>query len=245
MHWESYYVRPQDVNENRVFFQDDEVRHLSRVQRHKRGDVVWAVNGQGVAYEVELVHVGRNEAYGDILSTRRRIGEPVADVTLVQGVLKGDRFDWLVEKATEIGVRRIIPLESENAVVQGGSNKVARWQRIALAAMKQSGRSVLPEITQPKAWKQILGLGVNCQYRFIAEASPESRPLSIAHTEGAVVTPHAILIVGPEGGFTSAEFEEAVEHAFIPVHLGGRRLRAETAGLVLSSLVLHQLGEMQ
>ena len=244
MHWESYYVFPEDVQENRVTFRDEEVRHLSRVQRHKRGDVVWAVNGLGVGYEVRLVHVGRTEAYGDIIATRRRIGEPVTDLTLVQGILKGDRFDWLVEKATEIGVRRIIPLESEYAVVHG-SKRTDRWKRIAMSAMKQCGRSVLPEITEPKTWKQVLGLGANCQHRFIAEAHSESIPLKISEPKGAVVTPHVILLVGPEGGFSDTEFEQAIDHAFTPVHLGTRRLRAETAGLVLTSLVLHHLGEMQ
>lgn len=245
MHWESFYVNPKDVRGNELIFKNEEVHHLSRTLRKKRGDRIWAVDGEGSAYEVELLYIAKNEARGKIVKTRRRIGEPVAEVSLAQAVLKGDKFDWLVEKATEIGVRRIIPFLCTTSVTVAGPQKHARWKRTALAAMKQSGRSILPEITPVKEFHQVLALGVNCHYRLVAYTSPESTPFHIPKDSRRAVTPKAILIVGPEGGLTEEEIEQAVEHSFQTISLGPRRLRAETAGIVLSTLVLSRLGELE
>lgn len=245
MHWESFYVNPKDVQGNELLFKEEEVHHLSRTLRKKKGDLVWAVDGEGTAYEVKILYIAKNEARGKIVKTRRRIGEPVAEVSLAQGILKGEKFDWLVEKATEIGVRRIIPLVCETSVTVAGPQKLARWKRVALAAMKQSGRSVLPEITPAKELKQVLSLGANCHYRLVAHTGPESIPFNISRDSRPLVTPKALLIVGPEGGFTEEEIDQAKENGFQPITLGPRRLRGETSGIVLLTLLLSKLGELE
>ena len=164
MHWQSFYVKPDMVFGNELIFSEDEAHHLSRVIRKKKGDVVWAVDGEGTAYEVEILYIEKNQVRARILRTRRRIGEPVAEVTLAQGILKGEKFDWLVEKAVEIGVRKIIPLISEYSIAVAGPQKIARWKRIALSAMKQSGRSILPEISLAQPLKRVLAMGSDCRY---------------------------------------------------------------------------------
>ncbi len=245
MHRENFYVNPKRVRGNEVVLSEDETHHLSRVLRKKKGDIIWVVDGEGTGYEVEIVRVETNGAHCKILKTRRRIGEPVAEIHLAQGVLKGERFDWLVEKVTEIGIRKIIPFTSENAVTVGGPQKIARWRRIAMAAMKQSGRSILPEITSAMTFNQVISLGSNCSYRLIAHIGPES--VSVGSIEGKhhISTQRALLIVGPEGGFSKEEIVQAVGHGFQPVTLGPRRFRAETAGIVISSLILSKLGELE
>lgn len=244
MHQESFYVNPKYVFGNEVLISGDEAHHLSRVLRKKTDDVVWAVDGEGTAFEVQIIHISRDEARGKILQKRRRLGEPVSDVTLAQGILKGERFDWLVEKATEIGVRRIIPLLSENTEITATPQKLARWKRVAVGAMKQSGRSILPEITQAKTFDDVLSLAAECHHRLIAHPGPGSTPLKLPRETGPKITPKALIIVGAEGGFTQEEVEQSREHGFRPVTLGQRRLRAETAGIVLSTLMLFQLGEL-
>lgn len=245
MHLESFYVSPNDVHSDELILRDEEVHHLSRVLRKKKGDIVWVVDGEGKAYEVQILYISRNEAHGKIVKTRRRIREPVAAVTLAQGVLKGERFDWLVEKVTEIGVKKIIPFFSETSETTAGPQKLTRWKRLALAAMKQSGRSILPEITPVKKYTQVLALGTVCPHRFIAHSGSGSTPLTISRDSRSIMTQKAFIIAGPEGGFTEDEIEQAKEQSFQPVTLGPRRLRAETAGIVLSTLVLSQLGEME
>ncbi len=245
MHWQSFYVKPDNVHGNELIFSEDEAHHLSTVTRKKKGDTVWAVDGEGTAYEVEILYIEKNEVRAKILRTRRRIGEPVAEVTLAQGILKGEKFDWLVEKATEIGVRRIIPLISERSITVAGPQKIARWKRIALSAMKQSGRSILPEISSAQPMKRILAMGSNCHYRLIAHQGPGSIPLKTSRENRSILNPKSLLIVGPEGGFTKEEIEQAAEQGFTSVTLGPRRLRAETAGIVLTALLLSQLGELE
>lgn len=242
MHRESYYIDPKQVIGEELRITGDELHHLGRVKRKQPGDIVWAVDGQGSAYEAEILEITKREALCRILKTRRRLGEPLAEVTLAQGVIKGERFDWLIEKAVEIGVHRIIPIQAEHAVLKVGAEKLFRWRRVALSAMKQCGRSILPEITEPKFFQKVVGMGTDCAVRFIAEAGDRSAPIRITKTTGSK---KALLLVGPEGGFTDAEVALAMENGFTPMTLGPRRLRAETAGIVLASLVLGQLGELE
>ena len=245
MHWECFYVNPKRVRAGDLVFEQDEAHHLFRVLRKKKGDVVWAVDGEGGAYEVKLVSVSGTRAIGKIIKTRRRFREPVAEVTLAQGVLKGDRFDWLVEKTTEIGIRKIIPMLTETSETVAGPQKLARWKRVALAALKQSGRSILPEITPAKNLKQVLALGATCHYRFIAHSGPGSSPMRIARENHPLTTSRAFIIVGPEGGFTEKEIQQARDNGFKVITLGPRRLRAETSGILLTALVLSQMGELE
>ncbi len=245
MHWESFYVEPQNVHGKELTISGDEAHHLARVLRKQKGDSVWAVDGQGTAYEVQIMHITRNDAQAKILQTRRRIGEPVAEISLAQGILKGERFDWLVEKATEIGVRRIIPLMTENAETVAGPQKLSRWKRVTMAAMKQSGRSVLPEITPMKSFQDILSMGTDCHCRLIAHSGVGSKALAVPELTSPKFKPKALILVGPEGGFTESEVEQSRDHGFQPISLGSRRLRGETAGIVVLSLVLSQWGELE
>ncbi|MCJ7811809.1 16S rRNA (uracil(1498)-N(3))-methyltransferase [bacterium] len=245
MHWESYYVNPQDVHGNELILSEEETNHLTRVLRKKKEDMIWVVDGEGTAYQVTILQIVQNRAHGKIIRTRRRTGESVAEISLAQGILKGERFDWLIEKVTEIGVRKIIPFTSENSVTIAGPQKIARWKRIALASMKQSGRSILPEITSPKTFGQIMDLGSGCHYRLIAHSSPKSLSIDSIEKRNQASAWKVLLVVGSEGGFTKEEMKQALDYGFRAVTLGPRRLRAETAGIVFSSLVLSKLGELE
>ncbi len=108
-HWESHFVPPENIEGDEVRFPPEEVRHLVTVLRKKTGDVVWAVDGRGSGHEVRLSLVTRKEVRGRILKTEVHVGEPSAFVTLAAGLLKGERFDWLVEKSVELGASRIAP----------------------------------------------------------------------------------------------------------------------------------------
>lgn len=242
-HFESFFVDPKNVKGDSLVLENEEAHHLSRVKRHKPGDTIWAVDGAEGAYEVQIVSISSKRVECHILQTRRRLGEPRAEITLVQSLIKGDRFDLVIEKSVEIGVHRIIPLITEKTVMKAGSGKLNRWKRVALGAMKQCGRSVLPEITEPKTMKQVCALGANCQYRLIAHSDTDPSPFEMK-IPPSHITPKAIALVGPEAGFTDVEIEMALENGFTPVTLGPRRLRAETAGIVMITLMLSQWSEL-
>ncbi len=242
-HLESYYVEPGRVQGNTLTLTNEEVHHLSRVKRHKTGDRIRVVDGQGSAYEVEIISLSKTRAEGLILETRRRTAEPASELTLVPAMIKGERFDWVIEKCVEIGVHRIIPLYSENTIMKAGSGKLSRWRRVAVGAMKQCGRTLLPEITDPKSFKQVCLMGAECSLRVIAHAGSGSRDLPPSEPVPPGIR-KGIALVGPEGGFTDDEIAMAVDNGYTPVSLGPRRLRAETASVVLSAILLSQWNEL-
>jgi 16S rRNA (uracil1498-N3)-methyltransferase len=245
MHQDYFYIRPEDVSENRLEFRTEESRHLILVCRKRTGDVVFAVDGRGNAYEARLVKTNRTRVVAEVLRIHERLGESNVELTLAQGVLKGSRFDWLVEKAVEVGVTKIIPVRTQHSASGAVSgNRIPRLERIALAAMKQSGRSVLPDIVPVQAFDRLLETSADYDLKFIAEPGREQLQVSPeALSDTAPCRRIRILcLVGPEGGFEPSELEKALHQGFHPVSLGPTRLRSETAGIALSFLVISRYG---
>jgi 16S rRNA (uracil1498-N3)-methyltransferase len=184
--------------------------------------------------ETVIESISRQAAICRVVSHSSRVHEPSREVTLGIGILKNPaRFDFLVEKATELGVYAIIPLLTERTIPR--SAKIDRWQHLCLAAMKQSERCVLPEVRHLMSFDEFL------------ESAPKDGDRFIAHEKSTVPLPFpgesanasAIMCVGPEGGFSDAEIERAENAGFTSVALGPRRLRTETAALKLLALTLH------
>lgn len=242
MHWQSFYVHPGDVKGETITFKNEEAKHL-HVLRKKPGDKVWAVDGEGSSYDVEIVSVNKSTVTARIWQSRRMLNEPTVQITLALGLIKGDRFDWLVEKATELGVNHIIPLVTEKTVVKPSAAKTNRWKRIALSAMKQSGRACLPEISEGKTFRQILTYSAGFKECYIAEKTEDSISFSSIVERKRNTSQKILMLIGPEGGFTETEIDEAREYGFEIVHFGDRRLRAETAGLLSLSLLLYESEE--
>ncbi|MCP4723566.1 MAG: 16S rRNA (uracil(1498)-N(3))-methyltransferase, partial [bacterium] len=198
----------------------------------------FAADGQGNEYAGEYIEqTGSDSGKFSITNTRIRPTEPHRDVILLQALIKGDRFDTLVEKAVEIGVSRIIPVITDRCIVKPSANKSSRWRRIALAAMKQSRRSILPEIPDPAALEEVLkSIPEADSAKFVlAGDSPEMlAELIKGHDDRESI----YLLAGPEGDLTSDETAKSVDQGFRAVSLGPRRLRSETAGIMSVSVVL-------
>jgi 16S rRNA (uracil1498-N3)-methyltransferase len=242
-HWEGFYVPPERIAGGEVTFPAEEVRHLVFVLRKRKGDKVWAVDGKGGAHEVELIHLTRKEATGRILRSERDAGEPPVNVTLAAGVLKGERFDCLVEKAVELGVRSIIPFLSEGTTVKPNAPRVRRWNHIALAAMKQCGRSMLPVVDEIRSLEHVVKNSSVHGLRLAAHSGQGSVPMPDLPLSMAQPSASALLVVGPEGGFAQREIDFLKDSGFVLVSLGSRRLRAETAGISLLSRFMMFAGE--
>ena len=215
----------------------------------KRGRlVIGVVDGRGTKYQVEIEEVSRDFLQGRILSRTYRENEPDCHVTLAQALCRQDKMNLLIEKATEIGVSSIVPFLSERGLVRMGGElsrkrKTDRWRRLAIAAMKQSLRTVLPEIDEIVEFEELLPRFKDFDLRLIASLDEDSRSLREC-TQLKKGLKEALLIVGPEAGFTHEELSQAKAKGAIPISLGSRRLRTETAGLVFSSLVLHRLHDL-
>lgn len=236
-----FYVRPQDVHGDQLSLVGQEAKHACSVLRMGRGERLKAVDGMGLEYLADITFISSHVAHARILKTTRRVREPICRLTLVQGVIKRGRMDIVVEKATELGVVSIIPLVTERSVVRPGKDKVDRWRRVALAAMKQSGRSVLPSIEEVMDLPTAIEMSRDSDVAIVAWEGEQK--VSIAD----VIEPNfrtVMLLVGPEGGFSFQEIELCKAADMQVVSLGLRRLRSETATIVALSIVLHRLGDL-
>lgn len=234
-----FLVDRADVQADTLVLRGEEAHHLARVRRHRQGEVVEVVDGVGGWYQVRLESLDRDEVRAQILEHQQERGESQVRLTLAAALVKGQRFDFLVEKATELGVAALVPLLTERGVVRPGSeHKPARWQHLARAALKQCGRSRLPLIAAPAALGAVVGAGVE-EGQLVLLAAPtggdELRDCLVGCSAGRV-----ILAVGPEGGFSPDEVAAARRQGARVFSWGNRVLRSETAGMVLAALVLHE-----
>lgn len=221
----------------------DEARHLVKVHRHKVGDVIEVI-GERQAYSATISCIEENTV-SVRLGAQLQSTEPALEITLYQGLLKGDKQDLIVQKAVELGVHRILIVNCARSIVELSEKKAreraARWQRIAQEASKQCGRTFVPEVSQAVPLAQALPKD-NSELRLMAyELGGEALRCSM---QGAHSVQTVSCLIGPEGGFTSQEVGLARAHGFRVVGLGPRILRAETAPLALLSIIMYELGDM-
>ncbi len=214
-------------------------RHV-QVLRLQPGITITLFNGEGGEFEATITRMGRSEVQVQVGAHTPVERETAREVHLALGVPANERMDWLVEKATELGVASIQPLLAERSVLklkgERAEKKRAHWQGIAIAACEQCGRNRVPEVRESLAlpdWFRALGPGARFLLSLQADTQPLQQALAAAG-QGSV-----IFLSGPEGGLTSAEEAAALACGFVPVTLGSRTLRAETAPLAaLATLTL-------
>jgi 16S rRNA (uracil1498-N3)-methyltransferase len=235
---DSFYCPPEKISDGSVVIDGDEFNHLFHVMRKKEGDIIQVVDGAGTAYDVRLDDVARRSARGSVSAVHRGLNVAPFTLALAVGILKNpSRFDFLVEKATELGARAIIPLITRRTIPSHA--KVDRWRKLALAAMKQCGRSVLPAVTDVIRLEELPDEpGTVTLLAHEAAAHGETLPSLVAGRPKAVT-----IIIGPEGGFDDEEIERCAARGYRTFSLGERRLRTETAAIVAAALAVSSWGE--
>lgn len=238
-----FYVPPDRIKGDTTTIEGEEYNHLVHVMRKKVGDTIRVVDGKGTAYDVTISGVKKRAAVGTITAKHSSHNEPAYGVTVAVGVLKNPaKFDFLVEKLTELGVREIIPITTSRTIPLRA--KTDRWQKLALAAMKQCGRSFMPIVHELQPLTSVLSSAPSYQLPIIchnsgAAAQHLSSLILVRRNELASSGERGVLLlVGPEGGFSDEEFDQCVQSRFLPVSLGPRRLRTETAAICAASLFL-------
>jgi 16S rRNA (uracil1498-N3)-methyltransferase len=223
-----FYTPPSLIKSRLLSIQGEELHHLSKVLRKKVGETIMVVDGEEHAYKAILESISRSSAECKILQAFDRFNEPDVEVKLAFALLKNpSRMDFLVEKCTELGVREFIPMRTERTVVS--KVRTERLQKIALSAMKQCGRSYLPRIHALMSFLDALTYLKDCEGRLIMHERASER--SAARRKTIVQWRSVGVLVGPEGGFTEEEVQEAQSAGFVPFSLGPRRLRSETAAI--------------
>jgi len=238
-----FHVRPEAVRGDRVTFDAEESHHLARVLRLGAGDLVTALDGGGQELIVRLTRVGTRGAEGTVVSRRALHTESPLDLTLAQGIAKGDKMESIIRMATELGVTRIVPLLTERSLVgaEAASRRLGRWQRVSKEAAKQSGRAVIPEVAPPHTladWLAAIGEPglLLCLWENerapLNERLPAGRPFQVR------------VVVGPEGGLTDNEIARLRAAGAVIAGLGSRILRTETAGPIAVALLQSRYGDL-
>jgi 16S rRNA (uracil1498-N3)-methyltransferase len=237
-----FFVEDISAESEYITISGSEFRHLKGVLRLTRGSEVSLFNGKGVELQGVVESVGKHSARVIIKGKREVVGESPVSITLLQGLVKGEKPEFVVQKATELGVREIrfyttprtIPVIDRTKA----GKKVSRWRRVSVEAAKQCKRSVLPEINITDFKKAIKGTG---QLKILFEKGTVKgrRVKGRARLKGVLKRlrsgQEVVLLVGPEGGLSEAEVAAAVKEGFQPVSLGPRTLRAETAAVAAST----------
>ena len=212
---------------DKVSLEKNNEHHLLKVLRFPVGNTIALFNGDGFDYQAIVISTKKTYEV-EVLLKQKNESESSLDLTLAQGIAKGEKMDFLIQKAVELGVSRIIPMQTEHCVVRLKAEKVAKrinhWQKIANHACGQSGRSVIVDISLPQTLTELLNKpnhnGFVLHHRATENLQTMEKPTK------------ATILIGPEGGLNDAEIKQAIKAGFQPLLLGKRILRTETASLM-------------
>lgn len=228
-----------------------EIHHqLQVVLRLAAGEQIVLLDGEGRAFLAEITSLTRKAATGHLLAELPTPAEPAVEVTLYQCTLKADKFEWVLQKGTELGVSRFVPVISQRAIVRPAAavlKKYERWQAILREAAEQCGRGRIPTLAPPLDWSaaitQAPGLRLFAWEETATESSTIKQTLhDYANKTGPIKG--VCLLIGPEGGIAAPEAAEAVSAGWQTISLGPRILRAETAALTSIALTMTHLGQL-
>ena len=236
---------PQLYNEEMSITGVD-AKHIGKVLRMQPGDKLQIVSDDGVSALAEVTAISETTVTVRCLEVLAESHEPAVKITLAQGLAKGEKMDFIIQKAVELGAYSIVPVAMEHSVVRldgaKADKKVERWQKIAEAAAKQSKRDIIPQVQAVQSVSQMLANN-NRKTKIIAYECEDRMSLKTALREAGQLD-DLLLIIGPEGGISEGELSKAREAGAVPVSLGRRILRAETAGLVAMSAIFYETGDL-
>ena len=238
-------MEDKGAGEGFLTLDQDNSRYISQVLRMKEGEQLKVVLMDGIEALCEVDSVTKNEVTLKIISTTENTSEPPFKITLYQSVSKGERMEMTIQKCVELGVTKIVPVFSTRCVVRPDEpkkqkGKTERWQKIALEAARQSGRGIIPEVTEPLAYAQALETAKSADIVLFPWEEEQAVTLKqeLAPLDKEALGEIAVFI-GPEGGYDEAEAELARQNGAKPVTLGGRILRTETAGAAVLAMILY------
>ena len=241
-----FFVEPSQIQGNRITITGKDVNHIKNVLRMKAGEEISISNGvDGKDYRCGIEELLDEEIICSLRFIKEDGVELPSRVYLFQGLPKADKMELIIQKAVELGVHAVIPVSCKRAVVKldekKAKSKIARWQQIAEAAAKQSKRGIIPEVKTVLSMKEAVALAEQCEVKLIpyelAEGMEKTKEIMNSLKPGEDIA----IFIGPEGGFEESEVQLAIENGIVPITLGKRILRTETAGMTVLSWIMYQL----
>jgi 16S rRNA (uracil1498-N3)-methyltransferase len=243
-----FFVPRRNLRDNRGLIDGQELVHLRKVLRLGPGDPITLFDDSGWEHEAVIRALGAQQGELEILRSYQPERESPVQITLAVALTKGEKMDFIVEKATELGVQTIIPFVSSYSIPRLDESKIVkrgeRWQKIALSAAKQCGRTRMPEISPVFEYRKLLDDAPAQTLKLICWEKEQQRSLYQVHEQRRDVEA-VLIVIGPEGGFTAEEAQMAQRQGFEPVELGRRILRAETAAVTAIALVQFLWGDLR
>lgn len=227
-----FYNPLLDNSAKQFFFPPEESKHIVRVLRKSEGDIVHITNGKGYLFEAEILVPDQKKCKARIISEKKSIPKRYKLHMVVAPTKMNDRYEWFLEKATEIGVDEITPIICDHS--ERKTVKVERMERVLQSAMKQSLQTVLPQLNPPITCKKFLENDTALGFRFIAHCQNGEK---MELKRKVIADNDTTILIGPEGDFSKAEIDLAKEKGYVPISLGANRLRTETAAIVACTTV--------
>ncbi|MDD6484657.1 MAG: 16S rRNA (uracil(1498)-N(3))-methyltransferase [Clostridiales bacterium] len=243
-----FFTARENISQDTIIIDNEDVAHITRVLRLGAGDMITVCDGRGFDYEAEISDIEPKRIVCNILSRRSCQSEADIDVTLYQGIPKGTKMEYIIQKTTELGIKRIVPVKLARCVVKLEDKKAEekkrdRWQKIANEAAKQCGRGVIPKVSMPVTIEEAARELRDADLAFAPYECEENTTLKKTLTSPE--SPKKIgFIIGPEGGFDISEIELLSKAGIPAVTLGRRILRTETAGEAVLAMVMYELGDI-
>ena len=237
-----FFFQKNDISRGQVQLFGEDEKHIKTVLRAREGEEITLCDGEGMDYQCRIASLERGVLL-DILSQEVCETEPKTKITLYQGLPKADKMELIIQKCVELGVDRIVAVSTERAIVKldkKEAKKLERWQKIAEAAAKQSGRGKIPEIGQQVLkFKEAVAEAKELDGAIIPYEREEETGIRqfVENFKGESVG----VFIGPEGGFADEEIALAQENGITPITLGKRILRTETAGMTTTAILLYEL----
>ncbi len=246
-----FFVNPSQINDSlqEILIEGEDVKHISKVLRLAEGDKVEVCDGIAYEYIGKINIINKDQIVLSIEKKDEITTESPVKVILYQGIPKSTKMDLIIQKTTEMGIHAIQPVITDRTVVQFHNEKdkvkkTERWQKIAEEAAKQSKRGIIPQVHNPITYKEALFQSQHNQLNIMAYELEKAKGLkAILSAENSSVKELGIW-VGPEGGYTEEEVNLAVSNGTLPITLGPRILRTETAGFALLSMIMYEIGDL-
>lgn len=241
-----FFVEPGQIRGREILIQGSDVNHIKNVLRMRVGEELSVSNGvDGREYRCHIAEFAEDVIRCELRFIKEEGTELPSRIYLLQGLPKADKMELIVQKAVELGAYQIVPVAARRSVVKldakKAASKVSRWQAIAEAAAKQSRRGIIPQVQQVMDWKQALDYVKELPVRLIPYELAEDMGRTRDILEGLEPGQDIAVFIGPEGGFETEEIAGAMEAGVIPITLGKRILRTETAGMTVLSWLMYHL----
>lgn len=243
-----FFVNTQNISAAEIIIDDENVNHIKNVLRLQIGDQITINDRQGHDYKCIISAIEHCRIIASIESVTNSLAEPNVEAILFQSLIKGEKMEWVIQKAVEIGVTKIIPICTIRCVVKLDNpkkmgTKVDRWNKIAESAAKQSGRGIVPEVTAPMYFNESIAYAKEQALCTIIPYEKEYE-IGVRKVLQNTTSKSFGIFIGPEGGFTEEEINKAIDEGVHSVSLGNRILRSETASLVTLANIMYEMGEM-